>query len=91
MFFFFSDSKRKKGYGYRRGRGRGDRYRYKYGGYKYRYGHYGYGRRGMEMASHQRAVANDVHAEFNDEANIQHLKEIFAEVERNKAQLKATH
>ena len=45
----------------------------------------------MKIASQQRAAANDVHAEFNDEASIQHLKENFAEVERTRAQLKATH
>ena len=44
-----------------------------------------------KMASHQGAVANDVHAELNDEAKIEHLKENFAKVKPNKAQLKASH
>ena len=63
--------------------------------YGYGYGHgygygYGYGKRGMKkIASRQRA--NNVQVELNDDAGIEHLKENFAEVERNKAQLKATH
>ena len=76
MFVFFSES----GYGYR--------YRYRHGGNGYRYRYYG--KRGMKkMASRQQA--NTVHAELNDDARTEHLKEKLAEVERNKAQLKATH
>ena len=75
MLFFFSES----GYGY-----------YRYGGYRYGYRYGYYGKRGMKkIASRQRA--NNVNAELNDEASIQHLKENFAEVKRNKAQRKATH
>lgn len=42
-----------------------------------------------KIASHKRA--NNVHTELNDNARIEHLKEKLDEVERNKAQLKATH
>ena len=79
MFLFFSES----GYGYG-GYGHGG---YGHGGY----GHgYGYGKRGMKkIASRKRA--NNVHAELNVDARTDHVKEKLAEVERNKAQLKATH
>ena len=77
MFSFFSES----GYGY-----------YRYGGYRYNYGyrHGYYGKRGMKKIA-SRQPANNVHAELNDDARMEHLKENFAEVERNKAQLKAAH
>ena len=49
-----------------------------------------YGKRDMEkLASRQRA--NEIHTELSDDASIGHLKKNFAEVKRNKAQLKATH
>ena len=63
--------------------------------YGYGYGHgygygYGYGKRRMKkIASRKRA--NNVHTEVKDNARIEHLKEKLDEVERNKAQLKATH
>ena len=60
-------------------------------GHYYKVAYHGpYGKRGMKkIASRQRA--NNVQVELNDDAGIEHLKENFAEVERNKAQLKATH
>ena len=86
MFFFFSES----GYGYGYGHGYGNGHGYGYSGYRNRYRYHYYGKRGMKkMASRQRA--NNIHAEFNDVAGIEYLKENFAEVERNKARLKATH
>ena len=55
-------------------------YGYGYGGYRNRY-RYGYGKRGVKkIASRKRA--NNVEAELNDDAGIEHLKENFAEVER---------
>jgi len=56
---------------------------YGYGGYRNRYRYrYGYGKRGMKkIASRQRI--NDVHAELNDDAKVEHLKENLAEVKRN--------
>ena len=93
MLFYFSESGRYYGYGKKYGY-KGYGYKgYGYKGYGYKgYGYGKYGKRGMKkMASHQGAVANDVHAELNDEAKIEHLKENFAEVKPNKAQLKALH
>ena len=56
-------------------------------GYGY---YYRFGKRGMKkIASRQRA--NKVHAELSDYSRRDYLKEILAEVESNKAQLKATH
>ena len=59
--------------------------------YGYGHGHgHGYGERSVKkIASRKRA--NNVHTELNDNARIEHLKEKLDEVERNKAQLKATH
>ena len=77
MFLFFSES----GYGYR--------YQgYRYGGYR-RYRYYYNGKRGMKQIA-SRQLANNVHAELNDDARAEHLKENLAEVERNEAQLNAT-
>ena len=68
-------------------------------GYSYGYGGegsvchdrcYDHSKRGMKkMFSRQRAEANDILAELNEDAKIEHLKE--NEVKRHKAQLKATH
>ena len=42
-----------------------------------------------KLAGRQRA--NEIHTQLSDDASIGHLKKKFAEVKRNKAQLKATH
>ena len=79
--FFFSES----GYGYGYGHGHGG-----YGGYGKGYGYYHYGKRGMKkMANHRRA--NNIPTKLNDDAGTEHLKQRFAEIKRNKAQLKAAH
>ena len=66
MFFLFSQSGYGYGYGYSYGR-RYSRYRQRYGYYNY-----GYGKRGMKkIASRQRT--NNVHADLNDDAKIEHL------------------
>ena len=82
MFLFFSESGYGYGYGYGHYYGYGD-YRK---GHRYNY----YGKRGMKKIA-SRHLANNVHAELNDDARTEHLKENLAEVERNKAQLKAPH
>lgn len=63
-------------------------YRYRYGGRRSRYGYYG--KRGMKKIA-SRQQTNNVHAELNDDSNIEHLKENFAEDKRHKAQLKGPH
>ena len=67
MFLFFSES------GYRYGHG------YGYGGYRNRYRYHYYGKRGMKKIA-SRHLANNVHAELNDDARTEHLKENLAEV-----------
>ena len=84
MFFFFSES----GYGYGYWQGYGQSYGkvgygqgYGYGGYGNRYCYHYYSKRGMKkIASNKRA--NNVHAELNDDARIEHLKEKLAQWSR---------